>query len=1065
MNFFSFKNYYTPAFVLAFIFCGAIVGENVSISLVVTELGSAALSKLYLVNGVLLYGLPLFFLSRIDRQDRSLYLSRQLLFISAILVIILMSMMVVLNYQIPFKKIILFSLYPISYLSKTILFLTFWTLANDIFPTSEAKRIFPIIAAWGMVGGLAGACFARLLLTVFPTEGIIVLWAISYLAAWYFVEKTRVHYKDRLRNREDVHLLNNNLLAGASDVLTIKLVRLMAILYFLIFIAVFSFDYLFWQACHNWLTTSQSLVSFQFTFYLIHACVTIVGLWLVLPPLISKLGFTKLFYCLPVTLLSGAIVLLLMQFSKHGRTFFATFICIQFFRYIIFENTFSPLYQMFFAAIEKEKRGRAKTLLEGIVKPGAIIISGLLIMSFRHNDVLILSLVLVCSILTIVIVLYLRRTYTLALIPEMTISQEPRKIIATATHYEGQKLQLIVKEYAGSQDPDMRMVSIKLLAGIGTYQAFDMMVQMYDNEKVSRIKEVIAKSISDFYWYQSRPFVERLLDDQNPRIKANVLYALNKMQCNWKRYLKTKISHFLFDNHLRVQVEAARYLWENGELHERETVLVFINNLLSSQTSERKSAGLYLIGLTQPKGWQNVLIGNISSKSMQVFTKCIEVILSSAAVSTKIEALIRIESLSREHIVSTGKTIERIGISLLDVLIEYLPKCQNRRMIFEMIRCLRLIADVIRSSGKMWSLGEVTSFTVQKWVLQELEMVYRDCYVRLLLESSEKINFEYLDQALRENQIRICEWAINAMVLLDRTGILVWKHTDIDIRESVQRMDLIEILESASFHKIGHLVLQLLKNESWGNLGKTGKNIFHFEEPFDPYQIDYFLNTDNRWVVLCGLRTILFYSEDLFKKASMIEILRMLSGDSNRHVAKAARDLVEKKNQEERLRSEAFILLEKVLFFKKTTLFRNVNAEKLMRMAEISKYAVYEKDTVISVQGQVADHLYIIKKGSLKVVKSYAETETVISMIQEGETYGEIGLFSQAPRSASAIANEFCELFILKRGSFKKLLLEVPEISYNMLESMSERLKKNGEEMIELRKRADEDYLIQDLFG
>lgn len=413
---------------------------------------------------------------------------------------------------------------------------------------------------------------------------------------------------------------------------------------------------------------------------------------------------------------------------------------------------------------------------------------------------------------------------------------------------------------------------------------------------------------------------------------------------------------------------------------------------------------------------------------------------------------------------SAGQIIERIGISLWDVLIEYLPKCQNRRMIFEMIRCLRVIADAIRSSGKMWSLGEVTSLTIQKWVLKELEIVYRDCYIRLQLESSEKINFEYLDQALRENQIRICEWAINAMVLLDRTGILVWKHTDIDIRESVQRMDLIEILESASFHKIGILVLQLLKNESWGNLGKTGKNIFHFEDLSDQNQIDYFINTDNRWVVLCGLRTLLYYSEDFLKKANMIEILRILSGDSNKHVAKAARDLSEKKNHEERLRSEAFILLEKVLFFKKTSLFRNVSAEKLMRMAEISQYAVYEKDTVISVQGDVSEHLYIVKKGSIKVVKSDAETVTVISMIQSGETYGEIGLFSQASRSASAIANEFCELFILKRGSFKKLLLEVPEISYNMLESMSERLKKNGEEMIELRKRADEDYLIQDLF-
>jgi CRP-like cAMP-binding protein len=195
-----------------------------------------------------------------------------------------------------------------------------------------------------------------------------------------------------------------------------------------------------------------------------------------------------------------------------------------------------------------------------------------------------------------------------------------------------------------------------------------------------------------------------------------------------------------------------------------------------------------------------------------------------------------------------------------------------------------------------------------------------------------------------------------------------------------------------------------------------------------------------------------------------MEILKDLSHDTNRHVALAGRDMLEKKTKEEKLRSEAFILLEKVLFFKKTSLFKNVSAEKLMRLAEISQYAVYEKDTVISVQGEVSDQLYIVKKGNLKVVKSdTGSNEAVITVIKEGETYGEIGLFSQAPRSASAIASEFCELFIIKRGSFKKLLLEVPEIAYNMLETMSERLRKNGEEMVEIKKRSGEDLTIQNL--
>jgi CRP-like cAMP-binding protein len=1062
MNSFKNNTLALPSFILAFIFCGAIVGETASISLAVTTLKPQILSKFYLINGILLYGLPFLFLSKIDRIDRSKLLTRQLITISFIIFALLLTLILTSSQNLPFSKIILFAMYPLSYLSKTILFLTFWTLANDIFPTSEAKKTFPVIAAWGMAGGLFGACAARMLVTVFPTEGIIVIWILSFLVAWFFSEKAQQRFQDRLRFREDLPTVNTHLFADASDVLTIKMVRIMAILYFLVFISIFSFDYLFWDVCHQWFETSESLASFQFTFYLLHALVTIVGLILVIPLLIAKIGFTKLLYCLPAVLLSGSGLLLVLQYTYDKKIFFTAFLCIQFFRYVIFENAFSPIYQMFFAAIEKEKRGRAKTLLEGIIKPGAILSSGLLLIALSHNRSFILILVIISSIATIFVVLYLRKIYTQSLIPEISPVMEPRRIIADAATYEEQKLQSIIKDYAEAEDQDMRIVSVKLLAGIGSHQAFDTMVAIYDKENYARIKEFIAKSIADFYWYQTRPFMERLLNDTNPRIRSNALQALNRMNCNWKRHLKNRIRQLLFDDNMRVQIEAARYLWTEGELHEKENISSFLNNLINNTSPNRKSAGIYLIGLLHLKGWENILLENLSTHSLQVFTKCVEVIMRSCPASIRAQALEKIENLSREHIAIAGRVIERSGGALLDTIIEYLPKSNNRRMIFEMIRCLRIIADSIRLSGKTWSIKDSASETIQAWVHSELEVVYKDCYIRAQMNSKADIQIiEILDQALYENIIRVCEWAVNAMVLLDKRGLLVWRHTDIDIRENAQKMDLIEILESSSYQKLGALVLPLLKNESWNAIAKTGRSSFNFEDTGTEDTLLYFLRSDNRWVVLCTLYVINANYDKYMLNEKSVEILKMLLHDSNRQVAGATRNILDKQNDDERKRSEAFILLEKVLFFKKTHLFKNVSAEKLMRLAEISQYAIYEKNTVISVQGEVSDHLYIVKKGNLNVVKSDSETKTVISSIQCGETYGEIGLFNQAPRSASAIASDACELYIIKRGPFKKLLLEVPEIAYNMLEAMSERLRKNGEEIIEMKKQFNDTFFTQ----
>ena len=228
----TFKHIYsTPAFLLAFIFGGAIIGENVSLSLIVSALGSDIIGNLYLLNGILLLGLPLIFFRYIDKVDRGKLLTNLLSSITIILTLILTVMLVSDVFKVKWFTYVLSSLYPVSYLSKTILFLTFWTFANDIFNTSESKSAFPVIAAWGFAGGLAGACFARILLEIVPAEMVIALWALAYMVAYYFSRKMRHIFKDKLIPKEDLHENSTPGIKGIiGNVLALKLVRFMALL-------------------------------------------------------------------------------------------------------------------------------------------------------------------------------------------------------------------------------------------------------------------------------------------------------------------------------------------------------------------------------------------------------------------------------------------------------------------------------------------------------------------------------------------------------------------------------------------------------------------------------------------------------------------------------------------------------------------------------------------------------------------------------------------------------------------------------------------------------------------
>jgi hypothetical protein len=284
------------SFSLMFIFGGAIIGETVAISMVISVAGAGILSRLYLINGILLLGLPVFFLNKIDKFKRDRMLSVQLVAAVAILAAYLAVFYWHGVHPSVVTRILLFIIYPVSYLSKTVLFLTFWTLANDVCRSVEAKKEFPIIAAWGFVGGLAGACCAQALLRIVGLETIVWLWIAFYVAAWFVVRKVRVSHEQRLRHRENEPETGEQVIGLVRDVLEIRLVRVIGVLYFLVFVAIFSMDYLFWKQCHERFPLSGALASFQFSFYLIHAVITIAGLWFVTPRLINRWGFANMLF-------------------------------------------------------------------------------------------------------------------------------------------------------------------------------------------------------------------------------------------------------------------------------------------------------------------------------------------------------------------------------------------------------------------------------------------------------------------------------------------------------------------------------------------------------------------------------------------------------------------------------------------------------------------------------------------------------------------------------------------------------------------------------------------------
>jgi len=132
----------------------------------------------------------------------------------------------------------------------------------------------------------------------------------------------------------------------------------------------------------------------------------------------------------------------------------------------------------------------------------------------------------------------------------------------------------------------------------------------------------------------------------------------------------------------------------------------------------------------------------------------------------------------------------------------------------------------------------------------------------------------------------------------------------------------------------------------------------------------------------------------------------------------------------------------------KIFLFSELNDEELQRVARLTHHHSYPKDTVLFRAGDVADSVYIIASGKVKVVVSSPNgKDFILTILGACQVFGEMALLEQSTRSATAITATKVELLTLGRDDFNRLLDTTPSISRKLLSILSNRLRKANSKM------------------
>ena len=130
-------------------------------------------------------------------------------------------------------------------------------------------------------------------------------------------------------------------------------------------------------------------------------------------------------------------------------------------------------------------------------------------------------------------------------------------------------------------------------------------------------------------------------------------------------------------------------------------------------------------------------------------------------------------------------------------------------------------------------------------------------------------------------------------------------------------------------------------------------------------------------------------------------------------------------------------------FLKSVPLFSRLEEASLDALLRLTRRRRIRKDDIIFHEKEVGDSLFVILHGRVKVaIFGDDGKEVTLSILSEGDCFGEMSVVDLEPRSATTIAEEDCELLSLQRDDFMRALQSDPGMSASLIQVLAARLRK-----------------------
>jgi HEAT repeat protein len=876
-----------------------------------------------------------------------------------------------------------------------------WGLAGAVTDTRQAKRLFPLFGAGGILGAVAGGFGTSPLVRLIGSENLLLIWAGALLIAFGFGRAliSRQAGQPAGAARRARRTQRSGLIAemqqGFRFVQKSSLMRWMALGTILFSILLFSVAFPFSKAATAQFKDADTLAGFLGLFNGVSTAVALLVSLLLANRLFARFGIMSMILVLPLIYLAG--------FSALSVT--APFFMIVAFRFVQavwLSGVSGTAYQAVFNVVPAERRDQTRAFFNGVPEQAGTVIAGLvLVIGDRLLTSQQLYLIgLAAALAALVVIGFARRAYGSALVDLLKVGQ-PHVFAGGDEPFGGfqRDAAAVAAVVAGmsSDDPSLRRVSVEILSDLPVSEAAQPLIDaLYDSD--AQVRAAALRGLAQSGATRALLDIAARLDDPEPEVRMQAIIALQKLAAD-PRGLAALVERHLADPYPPVRARAAMALLQADPGSQAAAISAMVS---ADDPWARASAVQALgdFGRAETFDLAASALQDADASVRQAAVMALAGIDPSRAVPLCVAALSNDDPAMQVAVVSA---LERIGPPALQAV-------------------LSALADPALESGALLALERLpagqAAGAIRAYARQAAE---RALHTHALWEQSRSAEGDdrgqLLADSLRAKSVEQAVHALRAAGLLGDRESLAVAIQNLQSPDQGFQANALETLESVGDP---HIVRPLLV------LWEPG----HAAQARPAGWLDSLLADSDAWIRACAV--LVAAGIDGSQHAATLK--RLAKADLAPIVREAASAAGRGK--------AGLSLMERILFLRKASLFSQFTPVDLEHVAALASERSYAGGEVITRQGEPGDEMFVIVSGEVRVMSAGAGGKSQeVARRATNDVVGEMAIISQEPRIATLIASGAVRLLVVGRLAFEGILKDRPETSLMMMRVLCERIR------------------------